>query len=98
MRLTIQVSKEVAQPLARGETANPQVREILRLGEELGLRFQPLHPQTGDPQLARYFTAEVADGPAAQAVADRLREHAAVEAAYLKPPPRAFLRRRGLLR
>jgi hypothetical protein len=86
MQLTIRVSHQVAPSLAQGEAANPQARELLRLGEELGIRFRPLHPHTEDPRLARYFMAEVPDRSAAQNVLARLRECAAVEAVYLKPP------------
>jgi hypothetical protein len=86
MQLTVQLSQQASPSLARGEAATPEVGELLRLGQELGIRFRPLHPGTADPRLASYFTVEVPDAVAAQRVMARLRESRAVEAAYLKPP------------
>jgi malic enzyme len=86
MQLTIRVAQQVAPSLARGEAVNPQARELLRLGQELGIRFRPLHPGAEDPRLASYFVVEVADAAAARNVAARLRDCEAVEAAYQKPP------------
>jgi len=52
-----------------------------------GARASPMHPGIQDETLARYFelSLDAADGPAADAVLARLREHPAVDAAYLKP-------------
>jgi len=86
MQITIQLSPAVASALARGETGNPEARELLRLEKELGIRLRPLHPGTADPQLASYFTVEVAEASAAQDMMVRLRKVKGVEAAYTKPP------------
>lgn len=86
MRLTIQVSNELSPSLIQGEPTNLETRELLRLGESLGISFQPVHPGTRDPQLATYFTVEVPDMQVAQDVLARLQEHKAVKAAYVKPP------------
>ena len=45
-----------------------------------------MHPGTNDPDLMRFFTAEVSDSQSAEQLIARIQQDAEVEAAYLKPP------------
>jgi hypothetical protein len=63
-----------------------QASDLRGLVDESGTSFRPLHPGTSDPELASYFIVHVSDPAQAPRVLDRLRRHAAVAAAYVKPP------------
>ncbi len=65
---------------------NTDAAELLRLTRELGITLEPMHPQAEEPELRTYFTPEVSDAQTAEHVVERLRDCAAIEAAYLKPP------------
>jgi hypothetical protein len=80
MEITIQLKREAAD----SASARSGPSELHRAARELGIDVQPLHPGETDPQLSRYFTAEVDDPGAAEAAAERLRSCPGVEAAYVK--------------
>lgn len=93
MRVIVEVDQDAAIELrhARSSDAHPfadentKSRELLDAAEELGVRFQPLHPGQPHQLLATYFMVEVADRKTADEVVDRLSRLTAVRAAYLKP-------------
>ena len=73
---------EITTKLAPGSPAS----ELRGLVTASGASLRPLHPGTSDPELATYFIVHVPDPAEAPRVLDRLRSHAAVTAAYIKPP------------
>ena len=75
MHITVQLAPELTE-----------AREIARLGDDLGVSFRALHPDSDDPALASYFAVEVPDPGAARDIVSRLRHSPAVRAAYIKPP------------
>lgn len=66
-----------------GATA-PEVEELGRRAEALGVRLQPVHPGETDPLLAPYFYAEAPDSEA-ERIAAELAALPGVESAYVKP-------------
>lgn len=81
---TVQIIVIVQDTLAasvRGAAA-PSAESRALLEAAPGLR--PLEPTTTNPELARWFVAEVGAGEAATIVT-RLQQTAGVESAYLKP-------------
>ena len=85
MLITIQVSGEIARALRHGGPVTPALREPLRIAEEFGVAFTPLHPDTKDPVLGLYFTLEVTDPAKAEQILSRLRGSPGIDAAYVKP-------------
>jgi hypothetical protein len=60
--------------------------DLLQVAEVAGVAIHPMHAGVKDPELARWFYADVADPDRATALSERLRELASVEAAYVTPP------------
>jgi hypothetical protein len=89
MQLTMQVSRGVATLLQQRDLFAPEVRELVRISDELGVDLEPLHPGTTSPLLIPYFTVEVPDVATAERVMERLRHVWGVEAVYVKPPDEA---------
>ena len=75
--ITVQVKPETTR---RGASA------LDDLARELGIAFQPMHPDTDDSTLRTYFTVDVPNAASAERVAARLRDSPAIAAAYVKPP------------
>jgi hypothetical protein len=86
VRVTVQVSPDVARVLQQEAPPTAESGELLEIVHELGVVLEPVHPGAEDPLLAPYFTVEVPDAETAERVIARLRESGAVEAAYVKPP------------
>ena len=53
---------------------------------DLGVEIQPMHPDTPDGDLGRYFYADLDDAGRAEDIAARLGRLPSVDAAYVKPP------------
>ena len=83
MEVVVQLNREAAAEIARDEESSPE-RALPGL-EKLGLTLEPMHPGESDPALATYFTVEVPDAATADRAIGALRDHDAVEAAYVKP-------------
>ena len=81
-QITVQVQPEVAGD----DTRRAGQGELRSLARELGIAFHPMHPDTEDPTLRRYFTVDVPNAASAEEVAARLRDSPAIAAAYVKPP------------
>jgi hypothetical protein len=82
-RRTVEVIVKVAR-----ETEH--TRAIQERATALGVTLEPLHPSTGDTELATYFTARV-DPDTAHELTRALADLEGVEGAYAKPagePPR----------
>lgn len=73
---------EITTKLAPGSPAS----DLRGLLDASGASLRPLHAGTSDSELASYFLVYVPDPAEAPRVLDRLRRHAAVTAAYVKPP------------
>lgn len=86
MQITVQVSADVARALYQRGPPTAESEELLRIMNTFGIKLEPLHRNTYDPSLQRYFIVEVPDRATAQQVMDRLQQLEAVEAAYVKPP------------
>jgi hypothetical protein len=98
MHITVQVRQGTAPALHRKtksaatkkkasprEPQSADAIELLRAADELGVKLEPMHTGTRDPQLQTFFTVEVPDSQAAEHVINRLQQCSAIEAAYLKP-------------
>jgi hypothetical protein len=86
MKITLQLSQPLARALREKSPQQPDAQKLLRLARELAVDLVPLNPDSDDPRLATYFTADVPDAARAQEVVEQLRRSNAVVAAYVKPP------------
>jgi hypothetical protein len=59
--------------------------DVIAAAQRAGATLVPQHPGTDDPELARWYVAEVEDPAAAQRLADELLGTPGVDAAYVKP-------------
>ena len=84
MQVVVRVVGRDADELLRGpgEGAAPALEPVTR---RAGVNLAPQHPGAADPDLRRWFVAEVGDRVAAEQLAAELRSVAGVEAAYVKP-------------
>ena len=67
-------------------TQSPELRQLQRTAQKLGVELRPMHPGTTDPLLAPFFVIETSDEAAARHIVNSLIRLKVVEAAYLKPP------------
>lgn len=86
MQATVQVTDDVARALHGRAPATHESDELLRQLESMGLTLEPMHAHTGDPELQTFFTVQLPDDGTGEDVMRHLREFAAIEAAYVKPP------------
>jgi hypothetical protein len=86
MQISVQVNRTAAAELHGEQTSNPDVSELRRRLDELGLRLAPMHPGETDPQLATYFMVDVHNDTELTRALEFLQESPVVEAAYVKPP------------
>jgi hypothetical protein len=84
MQITVQLRKDTQS--RRREPATSESEELNRIIKQLGVVLEPMHPETTDADLSRYFTIEVRDRAMAEKVIDCLQQNKAVMAAYVKPP------------
>ncbi len=60
--------------------------ELLKIVKALGVRLEPMHPGTNDPNLMNYFIVEVPDSETAKSVIDHLQHIVGIDSVYIKPP------------
>ncbi len=60
--------------------------DLAAAAADLGVDVRPLHPDTLDDELGRYFYAALPDADRADVIAARLGQVPSVDAAYVKPP------------
>jgi len=65
------------------------VGELMRLAKSIGVRVEPMHPDTQHESLSPYFTVEEIPDDRAVAIVDTLRASGLVESAYVRPAPSA---------
>ena len=85
MQVIVQVSASAARKLNQQGPPTAEIEALLKTIETFSLTLQPMHRDTEDPNLQRYFIVEVPDQATAQRVMERLQQSEAVEAAYVKP-------------
>jgi hypothetical protein len=56
-----------------------------KVAEDYGLTLEAIHPESADPNLARWFHVSTSDTQKLQMIADVLRNVPGVSAAYIKP-------------
>ncbi len=88
MDVVIMLTGEAARTL-RERTLNAETEQIRELVARSGGSLEPLHPDSDDPKLMRYFFVRTKDGEQAEHLARSLRSSRAIEAAYVKPPGEA---------
>lgn len=81
MRVTLQLTSDAARRV-REPRDRSAARTVLPW---LTHPLEPIHPATSDPDLATFFTIDVADAREAAALVKRLCEDPSVEGAYIKP-------------
>lgn len=81
MRVTLQLTPEAASRAREPRTRSAPHAVLPWLTHPL----EPIHPATSDPDLATFFTIDVADAREAAAIVRRLCEDPCVEGAYIKP-------------
>ena len=86
MQVVIQVSPDIARALHQRSPPIGESETLLRTIETFGLKLEPMHPDTNDPDLQSYFKVEVKDQATAQRLIEQLQKLAGIEAAYVKPP------------
>ena len=92
MTAVVQLKTEVARLLHRGVGLEGQTPQLLKVREDLirelaylHMTLKPIHPNTEDHELARYFTLSRTAGPLNEEALGTLRKLEAVTAAYIKP-------------
>jgi hypothetical protein len=88
-QITIKVSTDVARVLRTQEKPTIESKKLCTIAEKLNVVLEPLHSETEEPLLASYFVVDVPDSATAEIIISNLRQSAAIEAAYLKPPDEA---------
>lgn len=86
MKITLQVSEEVARTLHQLGHPTPSTKALLRQIKRLKVTLEPLHPGSDDPNLQRYFIVSADNVTTAQRVATQLQKLDGIQAAYVKPP------------
>ena len=86
MHVTLRLLPEIARALHHQRPLSPEAEDLLRATQELGVTLEAIHPRVEDAELMRYFAVEVPSLPVAQRVINRLRQCAAIDSAYVKPP------------
>src|SRR5215510_5737871 len=66
MQVVIQVSPDIARALHQRSPPIGESETLLRTIETFGLKLEPMHPDTNDPDLQSYFRVEVKDQATAQ--------------------------------
>jgi hypothetical protein len=87
MQVTVHLAPQVAQELKLGAVESAAARDLVSVAKEMGVELRPMHPGSTDPGMASTFAVEATDDETAKRIAARLRDLAATEAAYVKPPP-----------
>lgn len=78
--ITLQVSVDTVEALHEGKSS------LLEVAQDLGVTLEPLHPNTQDPHLRRFFTVRVPNAADGKQLINILRRCQGIEAAYVKPP------------
>jgi hypothetical protein len=86
MHVTLRVLPGVARTLHHKQRLSVESEELVQASKELGLTLEPVHPGVEDAELMRYFAVEVPNLAVSEKVIRRLRQCAAIDAAYVKPP------------
>lgn len=86
MVVTLKVSPDVARSLRQGGEGAPDPASLMGAVARYDAVLRPQHLRVTDPELARYFTAELTDDSRGASFVDELRHAPGVEAAYVKPP------------
>ena len=86
MRVSIKLNSQTASELHGEAATSKRTRALVKTARTYGAALQPMHPGTDDPELRSYFFVDVDEEASAEEVAEALREHEAVEGAYIKPP------------
>lgn len=85
MQITVQLEAETAHQLRHRQPPSGATRELLSVTGEFDVKLQPVHPGMTDPELAKYYSVEVADGELGDEIRAKLARCQGVEAAYVKP-------------
>jgi len=84
MVVTVQVEPATARALHSNDSTGA-AGELLAIGRQYGFRLEPMHPGSAHPELQSFFIADIADPEKAEELSEKLRQHQAVLAAYIKP-------------
>lgn len=85
MQVIVLLSTQAARAFRGLQKTEASDRALKRRLKALGVELTPLHGDTTDPELAKYFFAEAEDEVHAQRLAGDIASVPAVEAAYVKP-------------
>ena len=81
----IALFNRVAAEALRKNTPSGSTEKILTALRQAGAVMKPLHPDSDDPELNRYFVIQVSGGEKAEELSKLLRSFGPTEAAYIKP-------------
>ncbi|HEX8524061.1 MAG TPA: hypothetical protein VF669_17540 [Tepidisphaeraceae bacterium] len=84
MTVAVQLHPELAAALNGAGKHRGAVR-VRAAAKRAGARLVAMHPNVNDPQLAKWFYADVPSSADAQKLASELQQVEGVEAAYAKP-------------
>jgi hypothetical protein len=85
MQISIKLRPKPAAEL-RGDTPiTESTAALIAAATSQGATLESMHPGTRDEELASYFVAEV-DDARVEVLMSLLRDHEAIEGAYVKPP------------
>jgi hypothetical protein len=79
IEIVVKVTRDAAIP---GTSAS---RGVHSCAAALGISLKPLHPNSSDPELTSYYSAQIADPTVIANITEQLRNCDGVEGAYAKP-------------
>lgn len=80
---------EVVVQLETPLSSLQQAEDPIAFAGTLGVSLQPMHPGSGDGDLARWYHCYAQEGPEARDLAAALRDGPGIAAAFVKPAAEA---------
>lgn len=85
VELVVQLDGELAERWRRGTASGADAAQLRSVLAQAGATLQQQHPGMPDPELSRWFVAQVRDGDEGARLAAALLALHGVDAAYAKP-------------
>lgn len=86
MQITVHLHADVARRIAERNSPTAETTELMQILSQFGVKLEPLHPDTDDPELVTHFWISVPDQVTAERLTQQLSHLKAIQAAYVKPP------------
>jgi hypothetical protein len=83
--VVVQTSSHLARELKSEPSPSVQARAVHAIVAGHGLRLEPLHPDTTDPELGSKFFVDTPDQQTAERLRRQIEQLGIVDAVYVKP-------------